>query len=137
MTVQRFRPTDAEAHLLNILIFDEDPLLRRRLAELLRDPECRVVAPADLDEAARAVLSEPFDVILCDYWVRNADGLVFFHLIKGQQPDAVKVLMAGYPIPATPDDIDWAGIDHVIPRSSAFKCLDLLKRELAGASPQQ
>ena len=116
---------------MTILVYEEDRRFRDRLVELLHDGACTVVTPESFAEAADVALRQPFDVILCDYWMEEIDGLAFFQILKQQQPKAVKVLVAGYPIRATPSDIQGAGIHYVIPRPAVFKFLDMLKHTLA------
>jgi DNA-binding response OmpR family regulator len=71
--------------MLNVFVFEEEPALRDTLAAFLTDEECRVVTPADISEAADAVVLERFDLMLCDYWMGETDGLSFFHVIRDRQ----------------------------------------------------
>jgi DNA-binding NtrC family response regulator len=115
---------------MEIFLFVAEPALRRRLVDRLRDAECRIVTPDDFSEAAEAIVLRRFDLILCDYWAQEIDGVAFFHLIKEHQPRALKVLMAGYPIRATWSDLRWAGIDQVVRRSDVVDRMDRLKSRL-------
>ena len=128
--------------MLNIFVFEGEAALRDSLAAFLKDDRCRIITPADFSEAIEAVMLVTFDLILCDYWIGEMDGLEFFHVIRDRQKTAIKVLVTGYPTHATPSDIRWAGIDYVIHKADMFKTMDTLKnsitatlqRRIAGSS---
>ncbi|MEW6721102.1 MAG: response regulator [Thermodesulfobacteriota bacterium] len=124
------------AAIRNIFVWEEEPVLRDKLVDSLRNEECRVVSPTDFSEATEAVTQEIFDLILCDYWMRKTDGVAFFNLIRDLQKTAVKVLMAGYPTGLTKSDLRRAGIDHLIKKPAAFECVKTLMEDLAHGKPR-
>lgn len=70
--------------ILRILVVDDEDLVRRSLARLLRHHD--VVEAADGDSALRALSSGYFDGILCDLLMPGMDGLEFHQTLAAQDP---------------------------------------------------
>jgi len=114
--------------MLNIFLFDQDPVLREAIGRTFEGKwfegeRCRVVSAGDFLEAVDAVTSETFDLIVCDDWVEEIDGLSFFRIIRDRQRKAVKVLMTESPNRTTSTEIRMAGVDYVMHKSPAPECL--------------
>lgn len=70
---------------LRILVVDDEDLVRRSLARLLRDHE--IVQAANGDEALELALAEEFDGILCDLLMPRMDGLEFYQALNARRPE--------------------------------------------------
>ncbi len=128
--------------MLNIFLFDPDPMLREAIGRIFEGKwfegeRCRVVAAGDFLEAVDAVTSETFDLIVCDDWVEEMDGLSFFRIIRDRQRKAVKVLMTGSPIRATSAEFRMAGVDYVMHKSPVPEFMKCLWNTHTGASQAQ
>jgi DNA-binding NtrC family response regulator len=69
---------------------------------------------ASATEAMAALSADGFDLILCEYWLPDMDGLSFLKLIGDGQPAVVKILTSSYLPAHVMDEVKWAGIHDVI-----------------------
>jgi DNA-binding NtrC family response regulator len=79
-----------------ILCVDDEPtvgvVLEHALAEIGHSP----VLTGSVDEAIRAVTSQPFDLIISDYRLRNGTGLDLLRLLREQGYAIPVIIMTGY-----------------------------------------
>ena len=81
----------------NILIVDDEEIVRRSYASALAGPRCRAQAARDGDEALRAMEREPFDVVLLDLRMPGPGGLEVLAQMKRRWPAREVVVITGYP----------------------------------------
>ncbi|HET7729382.1 MAG TPA: response regulator [Usitatibacter sp.] len=81
----------------NILIVDDEEVVRRSYASALSGPRCRPQAARDGDEALSAMEREPFDVVLLDLRMPGSGGLEVLAKMKRRWPDREVVVITGYP----------------------------------------
>jgi DNA-binding NtrC family response regulator len=80
----------------NILIVDDEPLIRDTLAEYLTQEGFTVTSCADGETALRLAAGQRFDVVLCDVQLPDMDGLeVLDHLLK-ISPQTFVLLITAY-----------------------------------------
>jgi len=80
---------------MKILVADDDPTLRRELAELLREDGHAIVTAADGSEALHTVERESFDVALLDLRMPKATGLEVLHRLRVVRPETAVVMITG------------------------------------------
>ena len=77
---------------LRVLIVDDEPLIRWSMAEILADAGHVTIEATDGAAAIRAV-SQPVDVILLDYRLRDSNDLTLLSTLKRLAPDSAIVIM--------------------------------------------
>jgi signal transduction histidine kinase len=77
-----------------VLIVDDDYLIRDLCKRALQG--YRVIQTGSCTEALKVYLREPVDLVLTDVMVPGNSGIDLLRLIKGQNPNAVVIIMTGY-----------------------------------------
>jgi DNA-binding NtrC family response regulator len=81
----------------NILIVDDEEIVRRSFSRVLDGADCRTASAVDGEEALRALARERFDVVLLDLRMPGADGIAMLKSIKAHWPESEVVVITGYP----------------------------------------
>jgi DNA-binding NtrC family response regulator len=81
----------------NILIVDDEEVVRRSFSRVLDGAHWRTVSAADGEQALRALARERFDVVLLDLRMPGADGIAVLKAIKARSPESEVVIITGYP----------------------------------------
>jgi DNA-binding NtrC family response regulator len=81
----------------NILIVDDEEVVRRSFTRVLDGAQCRTESAVDGEEALRALARERFDVVLLDQRMPGTDGMTVLKTIKARWPDSEVVMITGYP----------------------------------------
>ena len=85
---------------LNVLVVDDEALIRWSLAESMSDAGYTVVEAADGASAvAQASSGQMFDVIVLDYRLPDSSDLHLLETLRGLQPRAVVVMMTAFGTP--------------------------------------
>src|SRR5690349_4696769 len=88
---------------LEVLFVDDEDSIRLTLPLMLQSFGFKVTAAATVAEALRLISERKFDVLLSDLNIdRAGDGFTVVSAMKSIQPDAVRLILTGYP------DIDSA-----------------------------
>jgi excisionase family DNA binding protein len=80
-----------------VLVVDDDPSVREALGAALQAKGYEVVLASDGREALRGIRQEPFDLIFLDILLPAVGGASVFKAIKRRDPEAVVVIITGYP----------------------------------------
>jgi len=81
-----------------VLLVDNDKAVRAMMTRALELKGYEVVAAANLPQALRLIVTESFDVLVTDLHVPNpADGLAIVTAMRHSQPNAVTMLVSGFP----------------------------------------
>jgi DNA-binding NarL/FixJ family response regulator len=95
--------TDAERDApLRVLLVEDSPLIRERLAESIADPgRIEIVGQADSEQAAIGMLNAaPWDAMVLDLQLRHGTGLgVLRALISRRPPDTKVIVLTNYAFP--------------------------------------
>ena len=81
----------------NILIVDDDEVVRRSFSRVLGGAHCQTASVVDGEDAMRALARERFDVVLLDLRMPGADGITILKAIKARWPECEVVVITGYP----------------------------------------
>lgn len=81
----------------NILIVDDEEVVRRSYATALAAAQCRASAACDGEEALQAMEREPFDVVLLDLRMPGESGMGVLKKMKQRWPDREVVIITGWP----------------------------------------
>jgi len=81
-----------------ILCVDDEEVIRVTMATILRKHDFEVSTAASVAEALQKITSEKFDVLLSDLNIGNpGDGLTVVSAMRRTQPEAVTMIITGYP----------------------------------------
>lgn len=81
----------------NILVVDDDEVVRRSHERSLKSARCNVEAVWSGIEALRVMEEHPFDVVLLDLRMPGIDGMSVLKAIKEKWPESEVVIITGYP----------------------------------------
>lgn len=89
-------PTELPAH--KVLLVDDDDAVRSMMNATLKHKGFEVVSAANVTEALRHIATESFDVLITDLHMPNpGDGFTVVTAMRHSQPDALTLLVSGYP----------------------------------------
>jgi DNA-binding NtrC family response regulator len=80
----------------NVLVVDDEPLIRETLAEFLSQEGFTVVACASGEEALEHAAGRPFHIALCDVQLPGMDGLELLERLQCLSPDTFILLITAY-----------------------------------------
>jgi len=81
-----------------VLLVDDDHAIREMMSVTLERRGFDVVAAASVTEALRRITTENFDVLITDLHMPNpGDGFTVVTAMRHSQPDALTLLVSGYP----------------------------------------
>lgn len=98
----------------DVLVVEDDPWTRESLALFFGIEGCRIRSASNAEEAIAALAEYRFDLIICEYWLPDMDGLSLLKLYGNRQPDAVKVLISAYLTQQAAEEAARSGIHDVI-----------------------
>ncbi len=108
-----------------VLFVDDEPGIRMTLPSILRMHDFDVIAVAGVPEAIAAIAQQRFDVLIADLNIgQPGDGFTVVSAMRRTQPDAVTLIITGYPafetaLAAIREQVDDyvvkpADIDHLV-----------------------
>ena len=81
----------------NILIVDDEEIVRLSQLRILADAHCNAAAAWNGTEALQVMEQHPFDVVLLDLRMPGLDGMTVLKTIKERWPESEVVIITGYP----------------------------------------
>jgi len=81
----------------NILVIDDDEVVRLSHLRSLRNESCDVNLAADGSEALHAMEKQPYDIVLLDLRMPGMDGMQVLKAIKDKWPECEVIVVTGYP----------------------------------------
>ncbi|MCO4764204.1 MAG: response regulator [Myxococcales bacterium] len=101
---------------LQILVIDDDDVLRQRMARALTRRGLRVQTASGVVEAEAAAKADPPDLALVDLRMPDGDGLQLLRTLLELKPDMRVIMLTGYGSIATAIDAVRAGAWHYLPK---------------------
>jgi len=83
---------------LRVLVVDDDKEVCKLFKRMLREGKHRIVTASNGEEAINIIAQEPFDVVFLDVVMPGMDGLEAFRSIKEINPEAIVIMMSGFPV---------------------------------------
>jgi len=80
----------------SLLLVDDDKFILEALADYLRGNGYRTETAQTCKEACDRIAEFPFDVVLCDINLPDADGFRLLEFAKERTPEAAVILMTGF-----------------------------------------
>jgi ActR/RegA family two-component response regulator len=121
-----------------LLFVDDEPVIRMSLAAVLAKHGFTVTTAATVAEALQKITTETFDILLSDLNIGNpGDGLTVVSAMRRTQPEAVTMILTGYPafetaLEAIRQQVD----DYIVKPANIPTLLNAIESKL-GASPRQ
>lgn len=81
----------------NVLVVDDEAVVRASYLRILGAAECDVEAVPDGNEALRAMEQHPYDVVMLDLRMPGRDGMSILRTIKERWPNSEVIIITGYP----------------------------------------
>jgi DNA-binding response OmpR family regulator len=121
-----------------IMIVDSDPFVRDSLRFFFDIGHVHYLIFKTGEEGLNALKNQDFDVVVCDYFLPDMDGVCFLNQAKQQSASVSRILMATLITDELVCDIQAAGIDRFIEKPLTVAFLDTMIDELTGArQPEQ
>ncbi len=87
---------DLGRELPRVLLVDDEPLLLRALARMLRNAPLRVVSANTAEEALELLEAMSYAVVVSDLSLPGMDGLELLGLVRERWPAAGRLLLTGH-----------------------------------------
>ena len=122
-----------------VLFVDDEPGIRQTLPEVLRMHGFEVIAVATVSEALAAISREGFQVLLTDLNIgQPGDGFTVVSAMRRTQPDAVTLIITGYPafetaLEAIREQVD----DYVVKPANVERLVETIEDKLTRRTPQR
>ncbi len=122
-----------------VLLVDDNDDVRAAFKEGLENRGFEVVPTSTVNQALRLIAAEKFDVLLSDLHMPDAgDGLTVVSAMRHTQPDAVTLVMSGYPaLPEAMSAILLQADEILVKPVGLAAVSDLIKRKLSNPSVRE
>lgn len=82
--------------MIQILVIDDEDPIRNLLARMIELEGYKVWKASDCQSALKLLKAQPFDVVLCDVFLPDGNGVDFIREIKKYRPDAEVILLTAH-----------------------------------------
>jgi len=118
-----------------ILLVDDNEVVKTTMQDVLESNGFEVVTAANVNEALKHIATavEPFDVLLSDlHMPGRGDGLIVASALRHAHPEAITLVMSGYPEMSEAAAAILLHADHVLMKPLEIQpLLDLIRKKLA------
>src|ERR1700688_4386811 len=120
-----------------VLLVDDDEAVRSMMSMTLEGKGFDVVPAASVTEALKLITTESFDVLITDLHMPNpSDGFAVVTAMRHSQPDALTLLVSGYPDVKSAMDATLLQADDIIVKPfEAGKLAELVHEKLLTRKP--
>jgi DNA-binding response OmpR family regulator len=117
-----------------VLLVDGDEAVRSMMCATLESKGFDVILAANVTEALKLITTETFDVLITDLHMPNpSDGFAVITAMRHTQPDALTLLVSGYPdVKSAMDAILLEADDIIVKPFEAGKLANLVRGKLLG-----
>ena len=120
-----------------VLLVDDDEAGRSMMTATLTGKGFDVVSAASVTEALKLITTESFDVLITDLHMPNpSDGFAVVTAMRHAQPDALTLLVSGYPdVKSAMDAILLEADDIIVKPFEAGKLAEMVHEKLLTRKP--
>ena len=120
-----------------VLLVDDDEAVRSMMGMTLENKGFDVVSAASVTEALKLITTESFDVLISDLHMPNpSDGFAVVTAMRHAQPDALTLLVSGYPdVKSAMDAILLEADDIIVKPFEAGKLAEMVHEKLLARKP--
>lgn len=121
-----------------LLLVDDDEVTRQTLGGLLEQRGFKTTVAASVPEALKHITSDTYDVLLSDlHMPRPGDGLTVISAMRHAHPDAVTLLLTGFPeMEAAARDVLSHTDEILVKPVNVAKLVEVIEQRLANGPPQ-
>lgn len=109
---------------MKIVLVEDDPWIQNGLRMFFRYHECDLCGFESGALAMEALAKERVDVVICDYWLPDLDGLTILRGVRERQPDAICILITAYPSEGLREEAFQLGVHDFIPKPLTIQKLE-------------
>src|ERR1700722_13083473 len=107
-----------------VLLVDDDEAVRAMMTATLEAKGFGVASAASVPAALKLITTEKFDVLITDLHMPNpSDGFAVITAMRHSQPDALTLLVSGYPDVKSAVDAILLEVDEVMMKPFQFEKL--------------
>jgi len=99
---------------MNLLVVDDEKLVRWSIQQSLSKDEFNVISAADGTEAIEKIKQKHFDVIITDFVMPDCDGIEVARKTMELQPDTKIIMMTAYDSLLDKEEAKRAGVTSFI-----------------------
>jgi PAS domain S-box-containing protein len=115
----------------NILLVDDERIIRELIREVLESDGARIVEAANLAEARAAIAADRFDVAIVDKNLPDGSGIELIRELRGPERNTEVILITGYPSLDSAIEVLQIGVfDYVV---KPFDDIDHLRLKVRNA----
>jgi DNA-binding response OmpR family regulator len=120
-----------------VLLVDDDEAIRAMMTETLERKGFAVVPAASVTEALKLITTESFDVLITDLHMPNpSDGFAVVTAMRHAQPEALTLLVSGYPdVKSAMDAILLEADDIIVKPFEVGKLAEMVHQKLLTRRP--
>jgi YesN/AraC family two-component response regulator len=120
-----------------VLLVDDDDGVRAMMTATLEHKGFEVAAAANVTEALRLITAEKFDALITDLHMPNvSDGFTVISAMRHSQPDALTLLVSGYPdVERAMSAIVLEADEIIVKPFEAGKLADMLREKISARKP--
>jgi DNA-binding response OmpR family regulator len=120
-----------------ILLVDDDEGVRTMMSAILENNGFNVVSANNVIEALKLIATENFDVLITDLHMPNpSDGFTVITAMRHSQPDALTLLVSGYPdVKGAVDAILLQADEIIVKPFEVGKLAELVREKMLARNP--
>jgi DNA-binding response OmpR family regulator len=120
-----------------VLLVDDDEAVRSMMSVTLERKGFDVVSAVNVPEALKLITTESFDVLITDLHMPNpSDGFAVVTAMRHSQPDALTLLVSGYPDVKSSMDAIFLEADEIIVKPfETGKLAEMVREKLLTRKP--
>jgi DNA-binding response OmpR family regulator len=120
-----------------VLLVDDDEAVREMMGMTLQSKGFNVTPAASVTAALKLIATEPFDVLITDLHMPNAsDGFAVVAAMRQTQPEALTLLVSGYPdVRSAMDAIILQADDILVKPFDVRGLAELLREKIENRQP--
>jgi len=81
----------------NVLLIDDEPEMLEMLEFMLKEEDYNIITAISAKNALKIMGKKRVDLIMCDNRMPEVLGIDFLKMVKTKYPDAIRILMTGFP----------------------------------------
>lgn len=115
--------------MIQILVIDDEDPIRNLLARMIELEGYKVWKASDCQSALKLLKAQPFDVVLCDVFLPDGNGVDFIREIKKHRPEAEVILLTAHGnIPDGVQPIKNGAFDYITKGDDNRKIIPTISR---------
>jgi DNA-binding response OmpR family regulator len=120
-----------------VLLVDDDDAVRDMMSTMLERKGFDVVPASSVTAALKLIVTESFDVLITDLHMPNpSDGFAVVTAMRHSQPEALTLLVSGYPdVKSAMDAILLEADDIIVKPFEAGKLAEMVQEKLLAREP--